>query len=386
MMAEKCYKSYKFSVEQVVLMEQLIETGMTETDVAAGFKQIRDIGAKSSSTASAFPSEIEPDSGNAVAVPILTCDRSQASPSSHSVLESSPRSQNRPQASPSSSDVTGFSTPTHNSTRLSLNSTSSTPTTPTRRSPRTSVMNSTKTSDAKLNNLQLNTRGKKRRGAPMQAVASRRGKLATSDSIFVLTNADRNLYSTEVIDLMARSVSEVANEISVFMAKNNYEIKQIADSNPGNLYNSYCLNWFKSPNTAQKQQVCGIYQWYVNELQKVKENLDNNADSVKSNNNVNDSFPTLNLETKAYLNSLFESFISNDNFVPRDFDAVDIAAKASEMTEGASVTPAQVSNVFFQRFYSARENCQAAEVPESIENNGELLTSGSSESKHSKRS
>ena len=401
-MAEKWYKSYKFSVEQVHLMEQLIETSMTESEVAAGFKQIRDMRTKRSSTTTAFPSVIKPNSRNEV-VETPTPYR-QVSPSSHRVLKSSPESQNRSQASPSSNsmleslskpqnssqaspsssssfkvinpnsgDVTVFSTPTHNSTRLSPSSTSSTPTasTPKRRSPRRSVMNSTKSSEAKFDNSPQRTRGMKRKGPSMQTVAGRRGKPGTSHSSFVLTDADRNLYSTEVIDLMARSVSDVAKEISVFMTKNNYKIKQITDSNPDNLYYSYCSNWFNSPNTVQKQKICGIYQWYVAELKKIKGNIDNNADSVENNSSVDESFPALNLETEAFLDGLFKSFISDDKFEPQNFDAVGIAAEASKMMGGASVTPAQVSNVFFERFYSARENCQPTEAPESTENNDE---------------
>ena len=43
-MADKSYKDYKFSVEQVNLMSQLYDSGMTADDVIAGFKQIQDAG------------------------------------------------------------------------------------------------------------------------------------------------------------------------------------------------------------------------------------------------------------------------------------------------------------------------------------------------------
>ena len=149
------------------------------------------------------------------------------------------------------------------------------------------VLHSTEPSDTNLDKSQPRTRGKKRKGAP---IASRRGKPGTSHSNFVVTDADRNLYSTEVMDIMARSVLDVAKEISVFRTKNNYKIRQIVDSNPVNLDYTYCYNWLVRPNTAQKHKICGIYQWYVTEKKKV-----NCADSVESNSSVDNSIPALNL-------------------------------------------------------------------------------------------
>ena len=50
------------------------------------------------------------------------------------------------------------------------------------------------------------------------------------------------------------------------------------------------------------------------------------------------------------------------------------------MMGGATITPAQISNVFFERFYSDRENCQVTEVivSESSAKNCELQISESS--------
>ena len=345
-MAEKSYKSYKFSVEQVHLMGQLIETGITESEVSAGFKQLQDMRNKSPSRT--FLSSMKTHSHNG----------------------------------------TVFSTPSHNRFQASPNSTASTPG---RRSQRTAVVNSIKLSDTKFDNSwpRTDNRGKKHKGAPLLAIAGKRGKPGTSHSNFEVTDEDRNLYSAEVIDLMGRSVSDVAREISVFMTQNKYKIKQIIDANPGNLYYAYCTNWFKKPHTAQKRKICGIYQWYVTELKKLNGSLVDDIDFIESNSNVDDSLPTLNLETEAYLDGLFKSFISNNNFEPQDFDAVGIAAKASEMAGGASITPAQISNVFFERFYSARENCQTTEamVSESTEKSSEFLMSESStNNEHSQKS
>ena len=347
-MAEKCYKSYKFSVEQVHLMGQLIETGITESEVSAGFKQIQDMRNKSPSRNLKFLSSIKTNSHNGMV----------------------------------------FSTPSHNRCQASPSSTASTPG---RRSQRTAVVNSIKLSDTKFDNSWSRTdgRGRKHKGAPMLSIAGKRGKPGTSHSNFEVTDEDRNLYSAEVIELMARSVSDVAREISVFMTQNKYKIKQIIDANPGNLYYAYCTNWFKKPHTAQKRKICGIYQWYVTELKKVNGSLVNDVDFIESNSSVDESLPTLNLETEAYLDGLFKSFISNNNFEPQDFDAVGIAAKAAEMVGGASITPVQISNVFFKRFYSARENCQATEaiVSESTEKSSEFLMSESSMSNdHSQKS
>ena len=72
-MAEKCYKSYKFSVEQVLLMKQLIETGMTETEVTAGFKQIQDTRNKNPLQTSRF----QANSRNVMEVSTPSLNRSQ---------------------------------------------------------------------------------------------------------------------------------------------------------------------------------------------------------------------------------------------------------------------------------------------------------------------
>jgi len=320
-MTDKCYKSYKFSVKQVHLMGQLIETGITESEVLAGFKQIQDMNNKSPSQSSKFFSSVKTNSNNAML----------------------------------------FSTPSYNKFSASPSSTASTPG---RRSQRTSVLNSIKLTEKKFDNSwsKSGRRGRKRRGSPLLAIAGRRGKPGTLHSNFEVTDEDRNLYCTEVIDLMTRSVSEVAREISIFMKKYSYKIRQIVDANHGNLYYAYCTNWFKRPHTSQKRRICGIYQWYVAALKKINESLIAGRDIIETNDNIDDSLPNLNLETEAYLDGLFKSFISNNNFEPQDFDAVGIAAKAAEMMGGATITPAQISNVFFARFYSDRENCQVTEV------------------------
>ena len=45
----KTYKDFKFTVNQVKLMSQLYDSGLTADEVIAGFKQIQDMGGKSKS-------------------------------------------------------------------------------------------------------------------------------------------------------------------------------------------------------------------------------------------------------------------------------------------------------------------------------------------------
>ena len=57
-MSTKTYKDFKFTVNQVKLMSQLYDSGLTADEVIAGFKQIQDRGGKSKSNDSFYRSII----------------------------------------------------------------------------------------------------------------------------------------------------------------------------------------------------------------------------------------------------------------------------------------------------------------------------------------
>ena len=55
----KTYKEFKFTVNQVKLMSQLYNSGLTADEVIAGFKQIQDMGGKSKPKITFYPSIIK---------------------------------------------------------------------------------------------------------------------------------------------------------------------------------------------------------------------------------------------------------------------------------------------------------------------------------------
>jgi len=259
-MSTKTYKDFKFTVNQVKLMSQLYDSGLTADEVIAGFKQIHDMGGKSASPQE--PTNENSQNGLSSTQPN---NNSQNGHNQNSFSSPQPNNNNQSFGTPqrafnSQQDFSFlFKTPT------SVNS-SSTP---------SMVFTPPSYTQPQGETPQGVAKSGKSRGRPKKPISN-----------FVITEDDRVNFSPQVVALMEEGTVEVWGKINLLMKTKGLRIKNIVERGNGALSYSYVANWLKRPHTNDKNKVALVYSWYAEESVKGEENvllsIENGHDQVEA--------------------------------------------------------------------------------------------------------
>ena len=249
-MSPKHFNDFKFTVEQVQLMTQLYESGLTADEVVAGFKQIQDFKSKFGPVTSPQGSTNEHCQSGFSTQPNNNQSTNHSFVSPQSGFSSQPNNKSQSSNHSFVSPQSGF---------LSQDSQQDV-------SYQTKTPTSVKTSSAP-SLVSSSTSSTHPQGETPQD-KTKRGRRKKPISSVVVTDEDRDFFSPRVVELMEADVVAVWVKITSLMEKKKLQIKDISDSVKGAMSYQYLKRWFNYPNMNDKKKVGLLYEWYVEEAGK----------------------------------------------------------------------------------------------------------------------